>query len=201
MFTKAFFFKTNYSVLAEGEFALPVDSLTSLVNSRIFICITEDNLRFALTNITVQPIRNGFLRVGFEPKTDVNAITTPIITPKTMWSEYDFDACSVENIPSFNISTHEDKNNEQLIALSYDLRMALMHYREGMYCVTDIVLRLHEHGIFVVDIDQNLKVALSPIAVLSERPTHAVSLSKDNGVLSRIDDFELPDLAKLIVLL
>lgn len=209
--TTAIFVSTSYDALASGSLLIPSDTIKTdtLTECEVFVAYianTEEvtGAAYALNNIVLR--RKGeAIEVLFDPNTDVTAIPFNLIHAyqhKPNHAKYEIvgaKAHELAAVPRFNVSSHARASDKQLIALNHDVRQRMLQFKAGLISLTEFVLALYEHNIYVSDIHQDVNVGPDDlVAVLTRRPTHAIELNRDNGVT---DESNFPVLARLTVLL
>lgn len=204
MHITTFFVKRSYASLTAGSFTIGSKQVQELVESEIFIVYAKTGLgnTFALKNITLTPVDEANVRVEFDPLTDVHAMP-PSVLPKDSLTEsaqqYLMHPEDVVAAPRFCVSNHASGNEPNMLCLNHEVRERLIQYKGGMISLTELVLILHEQNISVTDIHQHRRVNEKYVAQITERTSHVIELSKDNGVKQDGSDFPL--LARLNVYL
>ena len=204
MHITTFFVKRSYASLAAGSFTIASKQVQELVESEVFIVYANTGLgnAFAVRNITLTPVDEANVRVEFDPLTDVHAMP-PSVLPKESLTEstqqYLMFPDDVAAAPRFCVSNHASGNEPNMLCLNHDVRERLIQYKGGMISLTELVLVLHDQGISVTDIHQHRRNKEKYVAQITERTSHVIELSKDNGVKQHDSDFPL--LARLNVYL
>lgn len=199
-----FFAKRSYASLAAGSFTIGAKQVQELVESEVFIVYANTGLgnTFAVKNITLTPVDEANVRVEFDPLTDVHAMPTSML-PRDALSEsvqqYPMFPEDMLEAPRFTVSNHASGNEANMLSLDLEMRQRLIQYKGGMISLTELVLCLHEQGISVTDIHQHRRQKEKYVAHITERASHVIELSKDNGV--KLDDMNFPSLARLNVYL
>lgn len=209
--TIAIFVSTSYETLGTGKLLLPRDEIkTDTISSECEVFIPyvartpEDaGAVYALKNITMR--RDGdFIEVTFDPNTDVTAIAARHVHDHQHKPNHAFCIIAgspdddMADVPRFNISSHANANDEQLIALDYELRGACRQFADGLITLTDFVFALAAKEITVTNIHQNINDKSQPVAEISRRPTRVIDCCKDNGV---VGEYNYPALARLSIVL
>ena len=209
--TIAIFVSTSYETISNGKLLLPrneikTDTLAS--ECEVFIPYVartpeDSGAVYALKNITMRR-DSDFIEVTFDPNTDVTAIAAHHVHDHQHKPNHAFCLIAgssddaMPDVPRFNISSHANANDEQLIALDHELRGACRQFADGLITLTDFVFALAAKGITVTNIHQNINDKSQPIAEISRRPTHVIDCCKDNGV---VDNNDYPVLARLSIVL
>ena len=202
MHITTFFVKRSYASLAAGSFTIGSKQVQELVESEIFIVYANAGLgnTFALRNITLTPVDEANVRVEFDPLTDVHAMHQSVLPKESLTeSAQQYLMCPEDVVaaPRFCVSNHASGNEPNMLCLNHEVRERLIQYKGGMISLTELVLVLHEEGISVADIHQHRRNKEKYVAQITERTSHVIELSKDNGVVQ--DNFPL--LARLNVYL
>lgn len=203
MTISTFFVKRSYASLAAGNFAIDAKHVQELVESECLIVHVDTGHRnaFALKNISITPIDEHNVRITFDPLTDAHAMPSSVM-PKDLTGSiqvYGMYEDDLKEVPRFFVSNDASGNNPNLLSLDLECRERFVQYFGGMCTLTDLCLTLHDKGIHVVDIHNNVKQHDHGVGVFTQRYRTAFELNKDNGIKRHNDDY--PVLARMTVLM
>lgn len=197
-----FFAKRSYASLGAGTFTIAASRLNELVDAECFIVYTDTGLgnTFAVRNISITPVDENNVRITFDPLTDVHAMPANALPKDSLTGSLIFLAMGQEemqSVPRLLVSSDASGNNPNMLSLDLECRQRLHQYKGGLITLTELCLTLHEKGIHVVDIDNNVRQKDHPMSVFAQYPRTAIELNKDNGV----EEGSQPVLARMSVLL
>lgn len=198
-----FFVKRSYASLAAGSFAIDAKHVQELIECECMIVHVDTGHRnaFALKNISLTPIDEHNVRVTFDPLTDAHAMPSSVM-PKDLKGSiqvYGMYGEDLKDVPRFDVSNDASGNNPNLLSLDLESRQRFVQYFGGMCTLTDLCLSLHDKGIHVVDIHNNVKQHDHGVAVFTQRYRTSFELNKDNGIKRHNEDY--PVLARMTVLM
>lgn len=178
--TKVFVLNVSPSAFNSGEFTLHKEVLPKLLECELlFVSLAVRGL-YALPNICITLDAYDYLQITFRPD-DAQKLADDLpiaLEHNALFDIVDVVATKVAGVKRYDVSSHVNLPKDATVTLIPECRLRLHQYAEGLLSVTEIVLVLHECGINVRSIDNNVKPK-GVYALLSARPTVRFDLTRD----------------------